>query len=256
MNLINIKIVKNKTTIMAINSEGNKYEKEIIRYHKIVYVDSLSAETMAIKYGFNKVELDVLKEVKSSSDLIMPSNSKVYLSSEEIENIKSKLPDDIKIKREVLVKKALSLVDRVDYFWGGKSYDLGPDERWGTKMEVTSLGSSTTGTIRPYGLDCSGFITWVFINSGVPYEIIGDGVTNQWNTSTLISRNEAKEGDLVFLAVPNTIKINHIGIIVGKDEEENFLVAHSNSRYNGVTVNTVDEIGFRYFKRPAVLIEN
>jgi hypothetical protein len=33
---------------------------------------------------------------------------------------------------------------------------------------------------------------------------------------------EATEGDLVFLAVPNTIKINHISIIVGKDAEETF----------------------------------
>jgi hypothetical protein len=256
MNTITSELTKEKKIITVTDNNGNVGTKEIIKYHKIIYVDSLVAETMANKYGFNQTELDVLKEVKRSSGLIMPSNSKMYLSSEEIRCIKSKLPVGVEIKREVLVKKALSLVDKVNYFWGGKSYFIGVDKRWGKNIEVTSAGSSSTGTIKPYGLDCSGFISWVFINAGVPLEAIGDGVTNQWNTSTLIPEMEAKEGDLVFLAVPNTIKINHIGIIVGKDAVGNFLVAHSNSKSNGVTINTVDEVGFKYFKRPAVLIED
>jgi cell wall-associated NlpC family hydrolase len=255
MNLISIEIVERKTTVTSINPKGHKYEKEIIRYHKIIYVDSLLAETMATKYRFNQTELDVLKEVKRSSYLIMPSNSKMYLSSEDIKKIKSRLPVGVEIEREALVKNALSLVGKVDYFWGGKSYCIGFDERWGKDIEVTSSGSASTGTVRPYGLDCSGFISWVFINAGVSLEAIGDGTTNQWNTSTLIPETEAREGDLVFLAIPNTIKINHIGIIVGKDAEGNFLVVHSNSKRNGVTVNTVDEVGFKYFKRSAVLIE-
>ena len=256
MNIITSKVTEEKKIITVTDNNGNIGTEEIIKYHKIIYVDSLVAETMANKYGFSKDELDVLKEVKRSSDLIMPSNSKMYLSNEDIRDIKSKIPVGVEIKREVLVKNALSLVDKVDYFWGGKSHFIGVDERWGKNIEVTSVGSSSTGTIKPCGLDCSGFISWVFINTGVPLEAIGDGVTNQWNTSRLIPETEVKEGDLVFLAVPNTIKINHIGIVVGKDKEGNFLVAHSNNKHNGVTVNIVDEVGFKYFKRPAALIED
>lgn len=256
MNSIIIKSVEIITKEITTNSKGHKYEKEIIKHQKIIYVDSLSAETMAIKYGFSKNEIDILKEVKESSYLIMPSSNKMYLSLEEIEYIKSKLPEGVSIEIEMLVENALSLVGKVDYFWGGKSYDIGFDERWGSNMEVTSVGSSSSGTVKPYGLDCSGFISWVFINAGIPIEAIGDGTTNQWNTSTLITEIQAKEGDLVFLAVPNTIKTNHIGIIVGRDEEGNILVVHSSSKNNGVYINTVDEVGFKYFKRPASLIKN
>lgn len=61
----------------------------------------------------------------------------------------------------------------MNYFWGGKSLVLGWDFRWGTPKEVWAAGSPSTGTVRPYGLDCSGFVDWVFYNiSGGSY-IIG-----------------------------------------------------------------------------------
>ena len=63
--------------------------------------------------------------------------------------------------RKELMRAALSLVGRVPYFWGGKSAP-GWNEAWNTPRLVTSAGSSSTGTIRPYGLDCSGFTDWVY----------------------------------------------------------------------------------------------
>ena len=32
---------------------------------------------------------------------------------------------------------------------------MGWNDTWGTLRQVTAAGSSTTGTYRPYGLDCS-----------------------------------------------------------------------------------------------------
>ena len=65
-------------------------------------------------------------------------------------------------KRKELMRCALSLVGRVPYFWGGKSAP-GWNEGVGTPPKlVTAAGSSSTGTIRPYGLDCSGFTEWVY----------------------------------------------------------------------------------------------
>jgi len=232
MNTMTSEVVEKKRTIVITDSNGNTSTKEVTEVHKIIYINSWSAEEMAVDYGFDQVEMEILKQVKIDSSLMMPSNSKTYLSTEEIRDIQSKIPDNIEIEREVLVDKALSLVNQVNYFWGGKSYNIGVDARWGQNMEVTSNGSSSTGTIKPYGLDCSGFISWVFINAGAPLETIGDGTTNQWNTSTLIPKIQARKGDLVFLAVPNTIKTNHIGIIVGKDEEGNLLVAQKTSGIN------------------------
>jgi len=63
--------------------------------------------------------------------------------------------------RKELMRAALSLVGRVPYFWGGKSAP-GWNEAWNTPRLVTAAGSSSSGTIRPYGLDCSGFTDWIY----------------------------------------------------------------------------------------------
>ena len=56
------------------------------------------------------------------------------------------------------------------------SLALGWDSRWGTAMEVTASGSSSTGTVvRPYGLDRSGFVDWVFYNATNGEYVIGHG---------------------------------------------------------------------------------
>ena len=69
------------------------------------------------------------------------------------------LPEDLSPEREAVVRTACSLVGKVNYFWGGKSLVIGWDVRWGELRQVTAAGNSTTGTYRPYGLDCSGCAT-------------------------------------------------------------------------------------------------
>jgi len=157
-----------------------------------------------------------------------------------------------------VVSTAQSIVGQVPYFWGGKSLAMGWDSRWGTEMEVTSPGSSSTGTLEPFGLDCSGYVTWVFANMGLPTDTIeqtiGHGTTAQWNSSSSIPQSIVEPADLAFLAVPGTRKVNHIGIVVGKDDEGNILVAHCTSGADNVVITTASSAGFMYYRRPAVLI--
>ena len=61
-----------------------------------------------------------------------------------------------------VVETACSLVGKVNYFWGGKSLVLGWDDRWGSLRKVTAEDSPTSGTYRPYGLDCSVLWTGYF----------------------------------------------------------------------------------------------
>lgn len=82
---------------------------------------------------------------------------------------------------------------KVNYFWGGKSLVLGWDSRWGTTMQVTAPGSSSSGTYRPYGMDCSGYVDWVFYNATGGEYIIGHGggASAQHTYCTTISWDEA-----------------------------------------------------------------
>lgn len=65
--------------------------------------------------------------------------------------------------------------------------------------------------------------------------------------------NQAQIGDLAFLAIPETRKVNHVGVVVGFDNSEP-MVAHCSSSYNNVVVTEGWGSGFRYIRRPVILM--
>jgi len=146
--------------------------------------------------------------------------------------------------RKELMRVALSLVGRVPYFWGGKS-GPGWNDEWNTPKLVTSAGSSSTGTIRPYGLDCSGFTDWVYKTAlGVS---IREGSVNQWNNSTAITEAELLPGDLGFMDIPGNVPINHVLLYAGTDANGNKLWVHCASGEGGVTLNSPTYV--KYYRR-------
>lgn len=141
-------------------------------------------------------------------------------------------------KRKELMRCALSLVGRVPYFWGGKSAP-GWNSDWNTPRLVTAAGSSRTGTIRPYGLDCSGFTEWVYQTAlGVT---LYDGTWNQWDATHAITKEELLPGDLGFMAVPGTVPVNHVLLYAGEDADGNMLWVHCASG-TGVVLNSPDYV--------------
>ena len=147
------------------------------------------------------------------------------------------------------METALSLVGKVGYFWGGKSLVIGWDSRWGTLREVTAAGSSTTGTYRPYGLDCSGMMDWIFYNiTGGEYILgRGGGATAQRSYCTPVSQADAQPGDLAFY--PDD---SHVGIVVGRREDGKLLICHCSSGQNNVVVTEFAASGFTALGRPDI----
>ena len=146
--------------------------------------------------------------------------------------------------RKYILSTALSLVGKVPYFWGGKS-DAGWNDEWNTPKVVTATGSSATGTILPYGLDCSGFTDWVFKTAmGVS---IKAGSWNQWDNSYAITEAELLPGDLGFMAVPGTVPVNHVLIYAGENEDGAHMWVHCTSG-SGVVLNSPDYVS--YYRRP------
>lgn len=142
--------------------------------------------------------------------------------------------------RKHILSTALSLVGKVPYFWGGKS-DAGWNDEWNTPKVVTATGSSATGTILPYGLDCSGFTDWVFKSAmGVS---IKAGSWNQWDNSYAITEAELLPGDLGFMAVPGTVPVNHVLIYAGENEDGAHMWVHCTSG-SGVVLNSPDYVSY------------
>lgn len=156
-----------------------------------------------------------------------------------------RLPDNLSMERRMVVTYALALVDKVDYFWGGKSLVLGWDDRWGELTEVTAEGSDSTGTEQPYGLDCSGFVDWAFYNaSGGEYVIgQGGGAMEQHANCVDIEWDEVQPGDLLFYP-----EDEHVGIAAGRDWLGRLLVVHCASGTNGVAIS--HRTGFETAARP------
>ena len=147
--------------------------------------------------------------------------------------------------RKHLLSTALSLVGRVPYFWGGKS-GPGWNSEWNTPKLVTADGSSTTGTIRPYGLDCSGFSHWSYSTAlGVN---ITHGVSGQYANSTPITEAELLPGDLGCLKDEDG-SWNHVLIFAGYDEDGTKMWVHCTSG-SGVVLNTPSYADQLYYCRP------
>lgn len=108
---------------------------------------------------FLLLALPVMAVVAALSPAGVLADSYTMEPTGEAMEVWERLPDDLSMERRMVVTYALALVDKVDYFWGGKSLVLGWDDRWGELTEVTAEGSATTDTGQPYGLDCSGCAT-------------------------------------------------------------------------------------------------
>ena len=182
----------------------------------------------------------MLSELIGAMDV---TGNNVEISDAALRDILDNLPETVSEKRKATVKTAFSLVGKVSYFWGGKSSAIGWDSRWGTPKKVTATGSNTTGMTIPYGLDCSGFVDWVFNNTFGVVVGHGGGARSQYSYCRKISWAEAQPGDLVFYP-----DLGHVGIVAGYDGEGNALIVHCS--LNGVVVT--GRVGFTLVGRPEV----
>ena len=239
-----------KTEVETINHPGSGDDDGWTERNLYITITAKTAKEMKTAYHFNRNQIAALEELLEQRDLLRELIEDVYSVSGDTAALIRNLPEDLSPEREAVVRTACSLVGKVNYFWGGKSLVIGWDARWGELRQVTAAGNSTTGTYRPYGLDCSGFVDWVFYNqSGGSYVIgHGGGATMQHSYCTDISWADAQPGDLVFY--PDN---SHVGIVGGKDANGELLIIHCASGYNNVVVTGLE--GFTSISRPRYYAE-
>ena len=234
-----------KTEVETINHPGSGDDDGWTERNLYITITAKTAEEMKTAYHFNRNQIAALEELLEQRDLLRELIEDVYSVSGDTAALLRNLPEGLSPEREAVVRTACSLVGKVNYFWGGKSLVIGWDVRWGELRQVTAAGSSTTGTYRPYGLDCSGFVDWVFYNqSGGSYVIgHGGGATMQHSYCTNISWADAQPGDLVFY--PDN---SHVGIVGGRNANGELLIIHCASGYNNVVITGLE--GFASVGRP------
>lgn len=208
---------------------------------KVVYITitAKTKEEMIEKYHFTRKQQEALNTLLEQDEVLISATQSLSVSDATEQDILKNLPDTLSAERKKVIKAACSLVGKVNYFWGGKSSVIGWDSEWGKLKTVSAEGSKTTGTKRPFGLDCSGFVTWSFINSGFNASSIGHGTKGQIAKCSRISWSSAQAGDVAFYG-----DLSHVGIVAGKDAAGNILVIHCSSGNNNVVITTNSGFGF------------
>lgn len=248
--------VSSETYYAASDAETLTPDTEIVKYAEctiapfnegVIYTafdidpDAIYEETTGTTYGAAiKTMADALKMTLYGT---LAAGDIPELTSEELIGIVGGL--NTTDARKKLIETALSLVGKVSYFWGGKS-PAGWNDDWGKPKKVTGSGSVTSGTIRPYGLDCSGFTDWVYKTA--LGQSIGTGSANQWSKSTEISASELLPGDLGFKAKPSDPGTNHVLMYVGLTSDGKRQWVHCSSSKGGVVLNTPSYV--KYYRRP------
>lgn len=189
--------------------------------------------TLALAYRFTAYQKKALAELLDDSALLDALLYDLDSLQYDAAMLRRALPRNLSKERRAVVERALSLAGKVNYFWGGKSLVFGWDDRWGQLAKVTADGSSTTGTYRPYGLDCSGMVDWAFYNATNGSYVIGHGggAAMQHSYCTPVRWEDAQIGDLAFY--PDD---EHVGIVAGWDKNGIIQIVHCASSYNNVVI--------------------
>ena len=139
------------------------------------------------------------------------------------------------------------------YFWGGKKLSKGVDESWGSLKPITGSGTSSQplGQLFPYGLDCSGFISWTLYNSGYDINVYySDGIVDYCKQRGGVDHRlgpnvfddvSIKPGDIIYRDKGND---DHIAIITGYDPNNKIIKFAEEKGGKGLIVN---EISFDEF---------
>lgn len=164
------------------------------------------------------------------------------LTETEIEAIRKNL-EDIDEVRQNLVITAYEGVGVIPYHWDWRNYDsLHPGieaNRFGSTVQADYKGRNKKG------LDCSGFVDWVYLTNGIP--TFGAAATGGiWPKCNQISRSELKPGDLGFKNIPAQSKgINHVGIFAGLTDSGQEIWIHCAGSTG--CIKSVGYGGFKYY---------
>lgn len=128
------------------------------------------------------------------------------LSDEYTKYIKSIL-ESTEGNRQIVLATAAALLGKIPYEWGGKSTKAGYDDSWWSIRESNG---------KQKGLDCSGYVQWVFRTAGYDESVwkpIGSTSAILTNAQP-ISEEELQPGDLGLLHTGGK-GTNHVGIYLG-----------------------------------------
>ena len=145
-----------------------------------------------------------IDETSLSQSVFVQIQSGIQLLSDDEKKQLETAEIEAEGNRLTLVNVASSLIGSVPYQWGGKSSKSGYDTSWYTFENGQQKG-----------LDCSGYIQWVFRTAGYSEDIWKQltSTSTIMQTCEQIPQSDLQIGDLGILNNGETI--NHVGMYIG-----------------------------------------
>lgn len=160
------------------------------------------------------------------------------LTKQELEAHMALLPEDISPDRNKLIAFALDSVGKIPYHFGGKASRPGyAGNQFFSVTEPDQMGRTLKG------LDCSGWINWVYWSAlGTP--ITSGGTSSLASSGIEIAKEELKPGDIA--VVPGDEA--HVVMFLGWDPVTGKMICihESAGRANNVTVSLSDRTWTHY----------
>lgn len=213
--------LEGKNNLYAKDKQGNQGKEgpqsiwEGWTEEKRSYVDTIYRQDWFKDYGID------LSEISFGTSL----------SQQQIKEYMDKLPGNLSQTRKNIISFALSSIGKVPYYWGGKASCAG--------YEGNDFGSfvpaDTKGRVLK-GLDCSGWIHWVYW-SAAGKKLNAASTSGLIHCGKEIRRSELKPGDIVV----HTGEDAHVVMFLSWAANGQMNVIHESSGpINNVTVTTMD----------------
>ena len=161
------------------------------------------------------------------------------LTQEEINYFLNRLPDELSQNRVNVIKTALISVSRIPYYYGGKALYSGYEKNtFGKKIKSDYKGRMLKG------LDCSGWINWVYLTTFNKRIVQSEGTVRLANEGQRIRREELLPGDIIVRPGIDS----HVMMFLEWEEEGKMRVIHENGGVDNVSIG-VFEAYYPYYRR-------
>lgn len=152
------------------------------------------------------------------------------LTEIEIQDYMNLLPEGISQTRRDIIEFALHSVGKIPYYWGGKPYAA----RYERNGFGTLIQPDTKGRVLR-GLDCSGWINWVYW-SVQGQRLAGESTATLIGCGRRISRSDLQPGDIMVRTGPDA----HVVMFLAWAANGRMIVVHESAgTTNNVTVSEI-----------------
>lgn len=231
-----------------LTGEKQVHPKKKTTYYGNVTVTYVGNEYLYEYFGVTEDEIENIREKKEPlfrgevTETVLQQSVFVALPQDitlpdEVATIIENVMQSGEAYQKTLLTTAISLLGKVPYQWGGKASHEGYNTDWWL--------FDTDGQQK--GLDCSGFVQWVYMTAGYDKEITDKMTsTNEIMGFEDTTYEELEPGDIGLLNLGETT--NHTGIYIG----DGYFIHCSSSAKTVI----ISQFPFKFFKKIEKNYEN